>query len=89
MVQLAHSVDQAAFACPFGRRRGSGRLVPRRLRLTFDRPGEELAEAALCLQIPPDHHRVVSLERLGDPIDQRPRKPERVPDLAHRDRAGM
>ena len=48
------------------------------------RPPEELGEPALRLEVAPDHHRVVRLERLGHPVDQRPREPQRVAHLAHR-----
>ena len=48
------------------------------------RGAEELGEAALRLEVAPDHDRVVGLERLGHPIDQRPREAQRVADLAHR-----
>ena len=45
---------------------------------------EELGKAALCLQVAPDHHAVVRLERLGHPIDEWPREAQRVAHLAHR-----
>ncbi len=45
---------------------------------------EELGEAAVRLEVAADHDRVVGLERLGHPIDERPREAQRVADLAHR-----
>ncbi len=75
VVQLAHRVGQAA-------RRGQGR---RRLGPSLlPRPDEELREAALGLEVAPDHHAVVRLERLRHPVDERPREPQRVAHLAHR-----
>ena len=61
---------------------GGSRLRPSAVTL----PGrqEELGEAAVRLEVAPDHDRVVGLERLGHPIDERPRKAQRVADLAHR-----
>ena len=47
-------------------------------------PLEELGEPAVRLQVAPDHHRVVRLERLGHPVDERPREPQRVAHLADR-----
>ena len=49
-----------------------------RLRLSLDRLREELAEAAIRIEIAPDHDRVVRFDRLGDPIDERPWEPQRV-----------
>ena len=51
------------------------------------RAPEELREPALRLEVPPDHHRVIGLERLGDPIDQRPREPQRHPTSRTAERA--
>src|SRR4029450_2198099 len=73
-VQLAHLVDEAK---PLGR---LGRTRLRGQPLT--RPPEEFGEPALRLEVAPDHHRVVGLERLRHAIHQRPREPERVADLA-------
>ena len=47
------------------------------------RTPEELGKAAVRLEVPPDHHRVVGLERLRHAIDQRSREPERHSHLAH------
>ena len=44
---------------------------------------EELGEAAVGLEVAPDHDRVVRLERLRHPVDERPREAQRVADLAH------
>ena len=77
------------------RRPGHARRRPRRpRRCPAAAPGrrsrapppalEELGEAALRLQVAPDHDRVVGLERLGHPVDQRPREAQRVAHLAHR-----
>ena len=71
VVQLAHPVDRPRSAPP--------------PRLAASSPGrEELGEPAVGLEVAPDHDRVVRLERLRDPIDQRPREPERVAHLADR-----
>jgi len=71
MVELAHPVGQAALdgrssgigngfpSCPSGLSRLApllSRLAPVRRGLAFDSLGEELAEAALRLQVAPDHH---------------------------------
>ncbi len=74
MVQLAHPVGQAERLRSLDHHRATARLLPR--------APEELGESAVCLQVSPDHHRVVGLERLRHPIDQRPREPQRVADLA-------
>ena len=77
MIQLAHPVDEPA-ALGLGRsRRRSG--VARVLAGSL----EELGEPAVGLQVAPDHHRVVRLERLGDPVHERPREPQRDAHLAH------
>ena len=87
VVELAHRVGQAARR---GERRAprdavSARSPVRRVAPSAPpRPGEELREPALGLEVPPDHHRVVRLERLRHPVDQRPREPQRVAHLAHR-----
>ncbi len=78
VVQLAHRVGQAAGG-------GQGRGDGRRLQLgLLARPREELREPALGLEVAADHHAVVGLEGLRDPVDQRPREAQRVADLAHR-----
>ena len=48
---------------------------------------EELGEATVRLEVAPDHHRVVGLERLRHPIDERPGEAQRHAHLAD-DRAG-
>ena len=75
-VQLAHPVDEAAGLGLVGR--------PGLRRQPLARPPEELGEPAVGLEVAPDHHAVVRLERLRHPVDQRPREPQRVADLAHR-----
>ena len=96
VVELAHLVDEPALPGPSRRAPGPGRRAPgpgrralrpaRRstLRATFhlSRPHEELPEAALRLEVAPDHDRVVRLERLGDAIHERAREAERVANLA-------
>ena len=47
-------------------------------------PGKNSREPALGLEVAPDHDAVVRLERLGHPVDQRPREAQRVAHLAHR-----
>ena len=56
-------------------------------RQALARSSEELGEPAVRLEVAPDHHAVIRLERLRDAIHQRPREPQRVAHLAHR-RAG-
>ena len=82
--ELAHAVHQATLAgTAGGERRGRGELRDAgRARLA--RPGEELRESALGLEVPADHHAVVRLERLRDPVHERPRKAQRVAHLADR-----
>ncbi len=75
-VELAHPVDEA-MSLGLRRRQRLGRFP-------FARPLEELRKAAVRLQVAPDHDRVVGLERLGHPVDERPREPERDPHLADR-----
>ncbi len=53
----------------------------------LDGDGEELGEAAVRLQVPADHDRVVRLERLGHAVHERSREAQRVAHLADR-RAG-
>ncbi len=74
-VQLAHPVDEAETLGGLGRARLG--------RQSLARPLEELGEPAVRLEVPPDHDRVVRLERLRDPVHERPREPERVAHLAH------
>ena len=76
MIELAHPVDQAALL-RLGRR-------PRLHRHALAGSLEELGEPAVRLEVAPDHHRVVRLERLRHPVDERPRKSQRHPDLADR-----
>src|SRR3990172_9485808 len=47
------------------------------------RGAEELGEAAVRLQVPPHHARVVRFERLGHAVHERAREAQRVPHLAH------
>ena len=93
-VELPHCVGEPALPGQCSRSLDRGRSGP----LDHDRAGpraasppairlvprasKELREPAVCLEIPTNHHRVVRLERLGHPIDQRPREPERIADLA-------
>ena len=58
--------------------------APRLGRQPLARPPEELGEPAVGLEVAPDHDPVVRLERLGDPVHERPREPERIAHLAHR-----
>ena len=74
VVELAHPIDQAALL-GLGRRQRLDHAV-------LTRPLEELREPAIGLEIAADHDRVVGLERLGDPVDERSREPQRVADLA-------
>ena len=76
VIELPHSIGQAVLGRRFGRVDG--------LHFSLDGLGEELAEAAVRLEVPPDHDRVVGFERLRDPIDERPREPQRVPDFPNR-----
>src|SRR5437870_6588509 len=68
MAELAHLVREAVLAG----------LLGRRLPLRLTRPDEELAEAAVFLEVPPHHHRVIRFERLRDAVHQGPRKSQRV-----------
>ncbi len=80
LVELAHPVDQAV-----GLGVGGGspnRIFGDRHSVAFARTAEELGEAAVGLEVAPDHHRVVRLERLGHAIHQRTWEPQRIPDLA-------
>ena len=74
LVELAHPVDQAALL-RHGRRPGLGRQP------LVGSP-EELGEPAVGLQVAPDHDRVVRLERLCHPVDERPGEAQRDPHLA-------
>jgi hypothetical protein len=76
VVQLAHPVDKAAHLGLASR--------PRLGRQALARALEELGEAAVGLQVAPDHHAVVRLERLRHAVDERPREPQRVAHLADR-----
>jgi hypothetical protein len=84
--------DRRAHDCPPAARQSAdarhsaaaGRFPARRLYRPLGGFREELAEAAVRLEVAPDHDRVVGLERLGDSIDERPRKPQRIPDFPHR-----
>ena len=76
-VQLAHPVDEAERLGGLGRARASAGSA-------LARPSEELGEPAVRLEVAPDHHAVVRLERLRHPIDERPREPERIAHLADR-----
>ena len=81
VVELAHGVDEATVLGERGRHDGRDGSADG----TAGRRGrrEELGEAALGLQITPDHDAVIGLQRLGHAIDQRPRKAQRVAHLAH------
>ena len=75
LVELAHAVDEPV---RLGLRGGGARRVVRARRgVTLARVPEELREATLGLEVAADHDAVVRLERLGDPVHQRPREPER------------
>ena len=76
LLQPAHPVDEALRLGLLGRERLGRRPVAH--------ASEELGEPAVGLEVAPDHDRVVRLERLGDPVDQRAREPERVAHLADR-----
>ncbi len=71
VVEPAHRVGQAARLAQPGRSALVG-------------PGEELGEPAIGLEVAPDHHRVVGLERLRHAIDERSRKAQRHADLPDR-----
>ncbi len=72
MVELAHSIGQT----PILRNLYRGHLL-------LPRHPEEFGESAVRLEVAPDHHRVVGFERFRHPIDQWPREPQRVANLAH------
>ena len=76
LLQLAHPIDQAVGLGTLGREDLGRRSVPR--------PPEELGESAIRFEVAADHDRVVRLERLGHPIHQRAREPERVAHLPDR-----
>ncbi len=76
MLQLAHPVDEPASLGLLGCERLGRRPVAT--------PSEELGEPTVRLQVPPDHHGVVRLERFRHPVHQRPREPQCVAHLAHR-----
>ncbi len=82
VVELAHPVDEAAVSR--AGRRSVDRARRRRAGPRLVGAPEELGEAAVRLEVAPDHHRVVRLERLRHPVDERPRKAEGVADLPHR-----
>ncbi len=76
--QPTHVVGQAMLPgdrCPIGARLSTGWS------------SEQLREAALRLEVSADHHRVVSLERLGHPVHEWSGEAEGEPDLPDR-RAG-
>ena len=78
MIELAHAIHEAA---PLHLARGDR---DRCRAPTSARLAEQLRESAVRLQVPADHHRVVRLERLRDPIHERLRKAQRGAHLAHR-----
>ena len=53
-------------------------------RLPFPGSREELGEPTVRLEVAPDHDRVVCLERLRHPVDERPREPQRDTNLPDR-----